>query len=333
MHVSQGSKVLVTGVAGFIGSHLAEHLLARGYQVVGVDALTDYYAPWIKWRNLRALLSQPNFSFVKGELTELELAPLLDDVSWVFHQAAQAGVRTSWGTQFQDYLRDNLLATQRLLEAVNGRPVQKFVFASSSSVYGDAETFPTPETVAPRPVSPYGVTKLAVEHLCHLYWRSYRVPVVGLRYFTVYGPRQRPDMAFHKFIRGLILSGPIYVYGDGLQSRDFTYVADAVAANLAAAEAGTAGEVYNIGGGSRITLIETIHLLEELAGQPADLMYKEAQEGDARHTGADIHKAQQHLGFQPTVPLREGLRLQVEWVRELVQEETGKEAVQLDSVK
>ena len=317
---SKPRKALVTGVAGFIGSHLAERLLGQGWQVVGVDALTDYYPAWIKWRNLNGLLGNPEFTFVKGDLTSIDLAPLVEGVNVIFHQAAQAGVRASWGDQFSVYLRDNLDSTQRLLEAARASAVDKFVFASSSSIYGDAETLPTTEEMMPKPVSPYGVTKLAGEHLARLYARSYGVPTVGLRYFTVFGPRQRPDMAFHRFIRALLLGKPISVYGDGLQSRDFTFVADIVDANIMAAEIGAPGEVYNIGGGSRIALIDAINLLAELVGAPAELIYQDAQEGDARHTGADISKAGQQLGYRPTASLREGLAAEVEWVRALLLE-------------
>lgn len=311
-------RALVTGVAGFIGSHLVERLLTLGHQVIGIDSLTDYYSLRLKQRNLHGLLQSPAFRFIQGDLTELELAPLLEEVQWVFHQAAQAGVRASWGASFQVYLRDNVLATQRLLEAVKGSDIQKLVYASSSSIYGDAETFPTPETALPRPVSPYGVTKLAAEHLCHLYWRNYGVPTVALRYFTVYGPRQRPDMAFHIFCRALLQGKPLRIFGDGLQSRDFTYIADAVQGNLLAAERGPAGEVFNIGGGSRISLKAALAHLEALTQCEAHALNEATQKGDARHTSADIRKAQQVLGYQPTTTIEEGLAQEVAWMRELL---------------
>lgn len=316
-------RALVTGVAGFIGSHIAERLVALGHQVVGVDSFTDYYPPWIKRRNLLGLREQPDFTFVEGDLTELDLAPLLAGVDWVFHQAAQAGVRASWGSSFYVYLRDNVLATQRLLEAAKEVSLAKLVYASSSSVYGDAERLPTAETALPRPVSPYGVTKLAAEHLCHLYWRNYDVPAVMLRYFTVYGPRQRPDMAFHIFARALWRGEPIGIFGDGLQTRDFTYIDDAVTANLLAAEQGPPGEVYNIGGGSRITLRDALAHLERATGRAAIVQPLPAQKGDARHTAADIRKAKRQLSYRPTVGIDEGLATEAAWVRDLLLDTLG----------
>lgn len=314
-------RTLVTGVAGFIGSHLAEALLARGHEVTGVDAFTDYYPRWNKERNLEHLLEDPAFTMVPGDLLALDLPKLLEGVAWVFHQAAQAGVRASWGSSFDVYARDNVIATQRLLEAAKNARIEKLVYASSSSIYGDAEAFPTPETALPRPVSPYGVTKLAAEHLCHLYWRNYGVPTVALRYFTVYGPRQRPDMAFHIFGRAVLKGAPINVYGDGAQTRDFTFITDAIQANLRAAERGPAGEVFNIGGGSRISLKDVIGLLESATGCKADLRYTGAQQGDAKHTSADISKAKAVLGYQPKVRIEDGLPAEMEWLGNLLQAE------------
>src|SRR5262245_64919423 len=221
---------LVTGVAGFIGSHLAERLLRDGVRVTGVDCFTDYYDPAIKRRNLERARSHPEFALVELDLGEADLAAL-PDVQVVYHQAAQPGVRASWGADFAIYTHHNVLATQRLLERYRGSSLERFVYASSSSVYGDAERYPTDEGLLPRPLSPYGVTKLAGEHLALLYARNFGMPVVALRYFTVYGPRQRPDMAFHRFCRALLTGQAITVYGDGRQSRDFTFVADAVEAN------------------------------------------------------------------------------------------------------
>lgn len=311
-------RVLVTGAAGFIGSSLVERLIDGGHTVTGVDCFTDYYPTWLKRRNLVPASASPAYQFVEGDVLTLDLGVLLDGVDWVFHQAAQAGVRASWGSSFDVYARDNVLSTQRLLEAAKGRPLQKFVYASSSSVYGDAEQFPTPETAVPQPLSPYGVTKLAAEHLCYLYWRNHRVPTVSLRYFTVYGPRQRPDMAFHIFTRALLESRPITVYGDGLQSRDFTFISDAVQANLLAAERGDPGSVFNIGGGSRVTLRETIATLERLTGTTAFVDYHEAQRGDARHTSADTTRARSALGYRPAVTLDQGLAAEVAWMRTLL---------------
>lgn len=311
-------RTLVTGVAGFIGSHLAEALLTAGHTVTGVDAFTDYYPRWIKERNLQGLLGRPGFRLEVGDLLALDLSTLLAEVDWVFHHAAQAGVRASWGSSFDGYVRDNVVATQRLLEAAKGTPLRKVIYASSSSVYGDAERFPTPEDTLPRPVSPYGVTKLAAEHLCHLYWRNYGVPAVSLRYFTVYGPRQRPDMAFHIFGKALLTGSPISVYGDGQQTRDFTFISDAIAANLAAADRGAPGETYNIGGGSRVSLMEVLGALEEATGQKPDLRFGDAQQGDARHTAAAIDKARAQLGYMPKVGIGEGIRAEIAWLQGLL---------------
>lgn len=309
-------RCLVTGCAGFIGSHLAERLIQLGHSVVGIDNFSDYYPRSVKEDNLVWLRGQPAFTLVEGDLAEMDLAPWLEGVEWVFHQAAQAGVRSSWGADFAIYTQANVLATQRLLEAVKGSPsLRAFVYASSSSVYGDAERYPTREDFLPQPISPYGVTKLAGEHLCRLYARAFGVPAVSLRYFTVYGPRQRPDMAFHRFIRAMLSDAPLTIYGDGMQTRDFTYVDDIVEANLLAAERGRPGEVYNIGGGSRVTVREVIALLEDIIGRPAKVQFAPAQKGDVLHTAADIRKAARELGYAPRFRLREGLEQEVAWMQ------------------
>jgi UDP-glucose 4-epimerase len=305
-------RCLVTGVAGFIGSHLAEHLLNLGHIVVGIDCFTTYYDPRIKQANLRTLRADPRFHFVDADLGSAELAPLLEDVDYVFHQAAQAGVRSSWGDTFAEYARHNVLATQRLLEALKGRPLRKVVYASSSSVYGNAR-LPMRETARPQPVSPYGVTKLAAEHLCMLYHANYGVPVVALRYFTVYGPRQRPDMGIYKFIRAVAAEEPIPVYGDGRQTRDFTYVDDIVRANVLAALAPAVGAVVNIGGGSRIVLRDLLAMIQDTVGQRAQIVHMSDQKGDVGHTAADCGRARRLMGFAPNVEIPEGLRRQVAW--------------------
>lgn len=317
------SNCLVTGVAGFIGSHLADRLVAEGHRVIGVDCFTDYYPRPLKERNLAGLHSHDRFAFIEADLLEVDLLALLrgelltdgEPVDLVFHQAAQAGVRASWGRQFEVYTRNNVLVTQRLLEAAKAATLRKFVFASSSSVYGDAEQYPTAETLRPQPVSPYGVTKLAAEHLAYLYWKNFAVPTISLRYFTVYGPRQRPDMAFHRFVRALLHGETITIYGDGEQTRDFTYVADVVQANLLAAQSSVAGEVFNIGGGTRVTVNGVLRLLAELTGQTADVEHAKQQKGDVRHTAADTSRARQVLGYVPRVSLREGLEQMVVWMR------------------
>jgi UDP-glucose 4-epimerase len=309
-------KALVTGAAGFIGSTLSEALLDAGHEVTGVDSFLDYYPRAVKEQNLSRARRSPGYRFVEASLVQADLGPLLDGVDWVFHQAAQAGVRASWGGEFKVYSDNNVFATQRLLEACRTRRLEKFVYASSSSIYGDTLDLPMRETSAPRPVSPYGVTKLAAEHLTWLYWKNYGIPTVSLRYFTVYGPRQRPDMALHRFARAVLRGERIQLYGDGTQSRDFTYVDDIVAANIAAARSAAAGEVFNIGGGSRTTINETIALLGDLAGRAPLVDYQDRQKGDVGHTAADTSAARRSLGFAPQVPLKEGLRRQVDWLRE-----------------
>lgn len=308
-------KILVTGAAGFIGSHLAERLLKEGYAVAGVDSFLDYYPRRIKEHNVRGLNGKKGFEFIEGDILDLDLAKLLDGVDAVFHQAAIAGVRSSWGARFDEYVRNNILGTQLLLEACRDRQLKRFVYASSSSVYGDSDELPIKETSPVRPVSPYGVTKLSGEQLAYLYYKGYGVPVVSLRYFTVYGPRQRPDMAFHKFLKAVITGGEIEVYGTGEQTRDFTYIGDAVEANLAALSSGLNGEAYNIGGGSRIKLIECIRLIEELSGQKANLRFGDSQRGDARHTYADVTKAKRDFQYSPQVGIREGLTQHYDWLK------------------
>jgi nucleoside-diphosphate-sugar epimerase len=304
---------LVTGVAGFIGSHLAERLLADGHRVIGVDCFTDYYAREIKETNLSGLRTSPGFEFIEADL-RMDLAVLLDGVDYVFHQAAQAGVRASWGASFAVYTDLNILATQRLLEAARqATALKKMVCASSSSVYGDSDALPLREDSPAWPVSPYGVTKLASEHLARLYATEHGVPTVSLRYFTVYGPRQRPDMAFCKFVRAIYAGEEITQYGDGEQTRDFTYVSDAVQANVLAAAHGAPGSVYNIGGGSRVTLKECLALLERVTGHPVRVRRMDAQQGDMRHTWADTTAARRDLGFEARVSLEEGLRAEAEW--------------------
>ncbi|RMF85045.1 MAG: NAD-dependent epimerase/dehydratase family protein [Nitrospinota bacterium] len=307
-------RCLVTGVAGFIGSHLAERLIQEGYEVIGIDCFLDYYPQEIKRQNLTTLLASPRFRFVEDNLLTADLSRLLDGVEVVFHQAAQAGVRASWGTQFAIYTENNILATQRLLEACVQHPLHKFVYASTSSVYGDTPQLPMQEESILKPVSPYGVSKLAGEHLCYLYWKHDGIPTISLRYFTVFGPRQRPDMAFHRFIRALQRDEEIVIYGDGHQTRDFTYVSDVVEANLLAMRSPLSGEVFNIGGGSRVSLLEALHVLENIMAKPLRLRYDSVQKGDMRHTYADISRAQKQLGYSPRISLAEGLREEVRWL-------------------
>ena len=307
-------KALVTGTAGFIGSHLSTRLIDEGAEVVGIDCFTDYYPRWMKERNLAGLVGKPGFSLVEDSLQTADLPKLLDGVTHVFHLAAQAGVRKSWGSEFATYITHNIDGTQRLLEAVKERPIERLVYASSSSVYGDDVEIPMRETAVPRPVSPYGVTKLAAEHLCTLYHLNYGVPAVSLRYFTVYGPRQRPDMGFHRFLRAAHQGQPIAVYGDGEQTRDFTFVADAVAATVAAGRQGRPGGVYNIGGGSRVSVNEVLEIVERVAGRKLVLRREPAQKGDMRDTFADTTRARTELGFAPSKSLEAGLAAESEWL-------------------
>ena len=307
-------RALVTGVAGFIGSHLAAALLDEGAEVVGLDAYTDYYARSIKETNLEVNRGRRGFKFVEGAIQDVDLSSLLQGVTHVFHLAAQAGVRRSWGSDFRVYTDNNVDATQRLLEACVGRALDRVVYASSSSIYGDRAAIPMREDALPQPVSPYGVTKLAAEQLGYLYFVNHGVPAVAVRYFTVYGPRQRPDMAFHRFLRAAINGEPIIIYGDGEQTRDFTFVTDAVAATIAAANAGVPGRAYNIGGGSRVTVNQVLDMVQRIAGRPLTVRREAAQKGDMRDTYADTTLAREDLGFIPRVSLEQGLESEYRWL-------------------
>ncbi len=320
--LAPGTPVVVTGCAGFIGSHLAEALLDRGCQVTGVDCLTDYYDPGLKRENLAALAGRDGFTFLERDLLDLDAVELLRGRRFVFHLAAQAGVRASWGGHFREYTDRNVLATQHLLEACRHPEVaatlERFVYSSSSSVYGDREDLPVAETALPQPFSPYGVTKLAAEHLCVLYSGNFGVPTTSLRYFTVYGPRQRPDMAFRKFIDAALDGRPWIVYGDGSQTRDFTFVADAVRANLLAVATPRRWAVYNVGGGARISLAEALEILQDLLAVSAPevtvrIEYREREKGDVHDTWADPSRIAAELGYRATTPFRDGLREEVRW--------------------
>jgi len=307
------TRVVVTGAAGFIGSHLCDRLLADGHEVVGIDSFSDYYERSRKKENLEAARSNDRFTLVELDLVDGDVARALRGAVVVFHLAGQPGVRPSWGDHFDRYVQDNVVGTQRVLEALRERPVERLVFASSSSVYGDAEMFPTKETALPRPVSPYGMTKLAAEHLAFVYNRNFGTPVTSLRYFTVYGPRQRPDMAFHRFMEALVEGEEIEIYGDGEQTREFTFIADAVEGTVRAATADVVGQVINLGGGSRVTVNRVLDTLEDISGMKARRRYLAAAPGDPRHTGASINLAREKLGWEPRVTLREGLTREWEW--------------------
>ncbi len=310
-------RTLVTGVAGFVGSHLADALLARGDSVVGVDCFTPYYAPAEKQRNLLAARQHPQFELVDADLRTAAIEPLLDGADAVFHQAAQAGVRRSWSTGFSDYVEHNLMATQRLLDAVlTARPGARVVYASSSSVYGNQPRYPTQESDLPRPFSPYGVTKLAAEHMCGLYAENHGISTLSLRYFTVYGPRQRPDMSIHRLCEAAIHGTPFPRYGDGSQIREFTFVDDIVRGNLLATERDVApGSYCNLAGGGEITLSDLIALVGELAGSPVKIDQQGRQPGDAFRNGGSIERAGELLGWAPQVALRDGVNAQLAWHR------------------
>lgn len=315
--MSDTPRSLVTGAAGFIGSHLCERLLDEGHEVVGLDAFIDFYPRIRKEANLLGLRSRPGFRFLEADLLRTDVPELLDGIDFIFHQAGQPGVRGSWGKRFDEYVANNILATQRLLEAAKGHlgRIRRLVYASSSSVYGAVPTLPLAEDAVPRPFSPYGVTKLAGEHLCLLYRLNYGLPVVALRYFTVYGPRQRPDMAFERFIHAVLSGEEVVIYGDGEQTRDFTYVSDGVEANLLALRPEAEGRTFNIGGGARITINGALSIVARLVGQDIRRRHVLSQEGDVRHTFADVTLAGRLLEYRPRVALQEGLARQIEWAR------------------
>jgi UDP-glucuronate 4-epimerase len=320
--LAPGQRAVVTGCAGFVGSHVAEALLALGCDVVGIDSLTDYYDVGQKRDNLAGLVASPRFTFLERDLNDLDLAAVLAGARACFHLAAQAGVRASWGAEFTRYLDWNVLATQRLLEACRDPRVAgslvRLVYSSSSSVYGDQPRYPVTETDLPLPRSPYGVSKLAAEHLCVLYAEGFGVPTASLRYFTVYGPRQRPDMAFRKFLEAALDGRPFRMYGDGRQTRDFTYVTDAVRANLLSVAAPAGGPVFNVGGGTRIELSAALDLITELLGKVAPGVTARREEigvadGDVRHTYADRSRAESLIGYAPRVAFAEGIAREVAW--------------------
>jgi UDP-glucose 4-epimerase len=313
MSDSARPRALVTGVAGFLGSHLAERLLEKGHEVVGVDAFTPYYDRAQKEANLEGLLDAPGFGFLELDVSRDNLDPVLDSVSWVFHQAAQPGVRASWDEGFVDYTTHNVLGTQRVLEAARRARVMRFVYASSSSVYGPIPEGTVGEDAPRRPLSPYGVTKLAAEELVGVYHRAFELPTVSLRYFTVCGPRQRPDMAFHRMLRAIYGGRPFPRYGDGKQMRDFTYVGDAVEANLLAAERGKPGAVYNIGGGDPVALGETMAFLESVTGRTLPVVEHPRAAGDPLRTAAALARAGEDLGYRPAVSWQEALRQEADW--------------------
>jgi UDP-glucuronate 4-epimerase len=307
-------RAVVTGAAGFIGSHLCERLVTEGWRVVGVDRFTDYYPQADKQANLAALVGEPRFDLVEADLAGDGWQEALEPQDTVFHLAAQAGVRGSYGKSFGRYARDNVLATQRVFEAAEGAGCRRVVWASSSSVYGDSPSYPCREDAVLRPRSPYGVTKRACEDLAQVY-RDGGLPVTGLRYFTVFGPRQRPDMALRRICEALVQRRPFTLYGDGFQSRDFTYVLDACEATYRAALVADPAPLYNVGGGQEATLLQIVAVLERLLGAELELHRVGVQRGDVRRTKADVTLAGRSLGWRPVVGLEQGLANQLRWVR------------------
>jgi UDP-glucuronate 4-epimerase len=312
-------QALVTGCAGFIGSHLTESLLSDGYSVVGVDCFNNNYGRRQKLKNLDIAREYDGFEFLPLDLSSGDLDDLIPHDGIVFHLAAEPGVRTSWGDRFASYVRSNIQATHQLLNACSRISISRFVYASSSSIYGDAESLPTHETATPAPVSPYGLTKLAGEHLCHAYEVNHGVSSLSLRFFTVFGPRQRPDMAFHIFCRAVLAKKPIRVYGDGKQSRDFTFVKDIVQALRASGTCKSPDhKVYNVGGGTQTSLNKAIELIAEYSGQNVEIEYLQRESGDVHHTSADTSRAKCDLGYTPSTDLRSGLQAEFNWMTGVV---------------
>jgi UDP-glucuronate 4-epimerase len=318
-------RALVTGAAGFIGSSLVDRLINDGHEVVGLDSFTPYYNRSRKESNIERARESNLFTFHEIDLSASPLEEVMDGVTDVFHQAGQPGVRASWGAEFQEYVRWNIWATQRLLEVSKKSPTLKsFVAASSSSVYGDAKNYPTSEATLPRPISPYGVTKLAAEHLCSLYGKEFGLPTVSLRYFTVYGPRQRPDMAISRIIAAALDQSEFVVFGDGNQERDFSYVNDIVEANIEASmrisEGMKSGLALNAGGNGTVSLLNVIQIVEELVGRSVRVQFKFSEAGDPSITKADISQIQSQLGWSPTTSIRRGVEAQIEWTRSRISE-------------
>lgn len=313
-------NVVVTGAAGFIGSTLSERLVAEGHTVTGVDSFTDYYDPAVKRRNLTSLSASGTFDLVTADLAKADLATLFTGADVVWHLAGQPGVRLSWSDGFAAYVERNVLATQRVLEAARTVDVGRVVYSSSSSLYGNAERFPTLETDRPEPFSPYGVTKLAGEHLCVLYATNWGLPTVSLRYFTVYGPRQRPDMAHHRLCRAALTGTPFPMYGDGSAIRSFTYVDDVVDATYRAGitDGVEPGAVFNVAGGSEVSMAEVIEMVGDIAGSPVVLDRQDAQPGDAHRTGGDTTAISAALGWQPITSLADGIAAQIQWHRSVM---------------
>ena len=307
---------IVTGAAGFIGSHLSERLLENGFKVIGIDCFTDYYSKKIKKNNMISFQNNKNFKLIESDLMEIDLISIIKESEFLFHEAAQPGVRASWGDQFDTYVKDNILVTQKILESAKEvKTLEKIVMASSSSVYGEQEGIMIENKTIPSPISPYGVTKLASENLGLTYASNYDLPVTSLRYFTVYGPRQRPDMAFTKFIKANLSGDKISIFGDGNQTRDFTYISDIIDANLECVKSEIHGNVLNIGGGKTYSIMDVLNIIENITDKNNKLIFLTKQKGDVFRTEADIKMASKIIGYKPKISLKEGLIKQIELIK------------------
>jgi UDP-glucose 4-epimerase len=312
---------IVTGVAGFIGSNLAEKLLNEKYKVIGIDCFTDYYSKKIKLKNLKNLMNNKEFNFIEDDLVSMNFDSIFKEDAVLFHQAGQPGVRASWGEQFETYVKDNILATQKILEyAKKTNKLKKIVMASSSSIYGNQEGIMEENSTLPKTISPYGATKLASENLGFLYYENFGLPVTSLRYFTVYGPKQRPDMAFFKFIMANLSDQTIELFGDGSQKRDFTFISDIVEANMKTLENNVEGEILNVGGGSVRTINEVLEIISSETGKKNKIIFKNKEKGDVHKTEADVKEIEKKLNFKPKILLEEGLPLEIEWLEKIKNE-------------
>ena len=307
---------IITGVAGFIGSSLAEKLLKDNFKVIGIDNFTNYYSPHIKEKNIENCLKNTNFSFIHQDLDSLDLSTIFESAEYIFHLSAQPGVRASWGKEFTVYVKNNISVTQKILESLkNNTTLKKFIFASSSSVYGNQSSIMNEDMSLTKPVSPYGVTKLAAENLVNLYFKNYEIPTISLRYFTVYGPRQRPDMAFSRFFRSIIKDKKLTIFGNGEQARDFTYVDDVVDATINAATSDSVGEILNVGGGSIFSLTQIIEFMKEITEKELEINFEKEQKGDVKYTNADISKSKKLINYKPSRDIKYGLTQQYEYIK------------------
>jgi UDP-glucose 4-epimerase len=307
---------IVTGAAGFIGSHLSEKLLGNGFKVIGIDCFSDYYSKEIKKNNMISFQNNKNFKLIENDLMKIDLISIIKESEFLFHEAAQPGVRASWGEQFDTYVKDNILVTQKILESAKEvKTLEKIVMASSSSIYGEQEGIMIENETIPSPISPYGVTKLASENLGLTYASNYDLPITSLRYFTVYGPRQRPDMAFTKFIKANLSGDKISIFGDGNQIRDFTFISDIIDANLKCMKSEIHGNVLNIGGGKTYSIMEILSTIEKITGIENNLIFTSEQKGDVKRTESDITKARKIIDYCPKIDVVEGLTSQISWMK------------------